>query len=190
MKKIKELYLSSMGELLSPRNLALLGLLGALSIVLSMVASIDAGPYVRIGFSSLPNRIAECLFGPFIGCIFGGVMDVLKFIVRPSGPFFFGFTFDAMLAGLLYGSLLYKKPVTIPRVFAAELLAKTIVNCGFNTLWISMLYGRGFLVLLPMRLLKNLVMLPIDTLISFFTLTAAVRLLSHLHLRESRPQAE
>lgn len=178
MNKIKESYFSSMRELAAPKTLALLGILGALAIVLSLVASINIGPYVRIGFSGLPNRIAECLFGPLVGCIFGGVMDILKFVVKPSGPYFFGFTFDAMLAGILYGSILYRKPVTIPRVFAAELLAKVVVNCGFNTLWISVLYGKGFLALLPMRLLKNAIMLPIDTAIVFVALTAMGKLLA------------
>ena len=186
MKKMKELYLSSMRELASPKNLALCGVMGALSMVLGMVASIQIGPYIKIGFSGLPNRIVECLFGPVIGCIFGGTMDILKFIAKPDGPFFFGFTFDAMLAGILYGSILYKKPVTIPRVFVAELAAKVIVNCGFNTLWISVLYGKGFLAILPMRLLKNAIMLPIDTIITFAMLTLATQIATQFHF--SKPK--
>lgn len=186
MKKMKELYLSSMRELASPKNLALCGVMGALSMVLGIVASIQIGPYIKIGFSGLPNRIVECLFGPVIGCIFGGTMDILKFIAKPDGPFFFGFTFDAMLAGILYGSILYKKPVTIPRVFVAELVAKVIVNCGFNTLWISVLYGKGFLAILPMRLLKNAIMLPIDTIITFAMLTLATQIATQLHF--SKPK--
>ena len=186
MKKLKELYLSSVRELASPKNLALCGVMGALSLVLGIVASIQIGPYIKIGFSGLPNRIVECLFGPVIGCIFGGTMDILKFIAKPDGPFFFGFTFDAMLAGVLYGSILYKKPVTIPRVFVAELAAKVIVNCGFNTLWISVLYGKGFLAILPMRLLKNAIMLPIDTIITFAMLTLATQIATQFHF--SKPK--
>lgn len=186
MKKFKELYLSSVRELASPKNLALCGVMGALSLVLGIVASIQIGPYIKIGFSGLPNRIMECLFGPVIGCIFGGTMDILKFIAKPDGPFFFGFTFDAMLAGILYGSILYKKPVTIPRVFVAELAAKVIVNCGFNTLWISVLYGKGFLAILPMRLLKNAIMLPIDTIITFAMLTLATQIATQFHF--SKPK--
>ena len=186
MKKFKELYLGSVRELASPKNLALCGVMGALSMVLGIVASIQIGPYIKIGFSGLPNRIVECLFGPVIGCIFGGTMDILKFIAKPDGPFFFGFTFDAMLAGVLYGSILYKKPVTIPRVFVAELAAKVIVNCGFNTLWISVLYGKGFLAILPMRLLKNAIMLPIDTIITFAMLTLATQIATQFHF--SKPK--
>ena len=171
MKKIKQLFADSLHEFTVTKNLVLCGLMAALAIVLSMVASISIGPYVKIGFSGLPNRIVEFLFGPVVGCIFGGALDLLKFMIKPDGPFFFGFTFNVMLAGLIYGCLLYHKPLSIKRIVIAEFLVKLIVNCGLNTLWISMLYGKAFFVLLPMRLLKNVIMLPIDSAIVFFALS-------------------
>lgn len=170
MKKIKQLFSDSLHEFTVTKNLVLCGLMAAIAIVLNMVASISIGPYVKIGFSGIPNRIVEFLFGPVVGCIFGGALDLLKFMIKPDGPFFFGFTFNVMLAGLIYGCLLYHKPLSIKRIVIAEFLVKLIVNCGLNTLWISMLYGKAFFVLLPMRLLKNVIMLPIDSAIVFFAL--------------------
>ena len=171
MKKIKQLFSDSLHEFTVTKNLVLCGLMAAIAIVLSMVASISIGPYVKIGFSGIPNRIVEFLFGPVVGCIFGGALDLLKFMIKPDGPFFFGFTFNVMLAGLIYGCLLYHKPLSIKRIVIAEFLVKLIVNCGLNTLWISMLYGKALFVLLPMRLLKNVIMLPIDSAIVFFALS-------------------
>ncbi len=182
MQKIKQLYVDSIKEFKITRNMVICGFMAALAVVLGYVASIDIGPYIRIGFSGIPNRIVEFLFGPVIGCIFGGTLDILKFIIKPTGPFFFGFTFDAMLAGVIYGSFLYKKPVKLWRVFVAELLAKIIVNCFFNTLWISMLYGKGFIAILPARVIKNAVMLPIDTQIVYFACTFMQRFKRQLHL--------
>ncbi|MCI5711741.1 MAG: folate family ECF transporter S component [Lachnospiraceae bacterium] len=171
MKKFIQTLQSSLHELSTTKNLVLCGLMAALAIILGTFASISVGPYIKIGFSSIPNRIVDCMFGPVVGCLFGGALDLLKFLVKPDGPFFFGFTFDAMLAGFLYGIILYKKPLKWQRVLAAEFVNKLIVNCGFNTLWISILYGKGFFVLFPARILKNLIMLPIDTVILFFALT-------------------
>ncbi len=176
MKKIKELYVNSIKEFTSTRTLALLGVMGALALVLNMVASISVGPYIKIGFSGLPNRIIETMFGPVVGCIFGGAMDIIKYIIKPDGPFFFGFTFDAMLAGIIYGSILYRRPVSFKRILFADFLVKLIVNCCFNTYWLSILYGKGFFVLLPLRLLKNAIMLPIDSIILFVCLTYARKL--------------
>lgn len=180
MKKMKEIYRDSLKELLNTRNMVLCGLMAALAVVLSLVASIGIGPYIRVGFSGLPNRVVECLFGPVTGCLFGGMLDVLKYILKPSGPFFFGFTFNVMVAGLIYGTLLYRNPVTVKRIVAAEFLTKLLVNCLLNTLWISMLYGKGFFAILPLRVLKNAIMLPIDSCILYFTLTYMKKLVSKL----------
>ncbi len=180
MKKIKELYQHSLLELTVTRNVVLCGLLAALAIVLGMVASISVGPYVRIGFSGLPNRIVEFLFGPAAGCLFGGALDILKYIIKPDGPYFFGFTLSAMLSGIIYGSIFYRKPVSVKRIFLAEFLIKLLINCLLNTLWLNMLYGQAFLALLPLRMLKNAIMLPIDSFILYFALTFARKLTAHL----------
>lgn len=171
MKKFIQTLQSSLHELATTKNLVLCGLMAALSIILGTFASISVGPYIKIGFSAIPNRIVDCLFGPVVGCFFGGALNLLKFFAKPDGPFFFGFTFNAMLAGFLYGIILYKKPLKWQRILVAEFINKLIINCGFNTLWLSMLYGEGFFVLLPARALKNLIMLPIDTVILFVSLT-------------------
>ena len=170
MRKIKELYQHSLHELTVTKNVVLCGLMVALAIVLSTIASISFGPYIRIGFSGIPNRIVEFLFGPVVGSLFGGALDILKYILKPNGPYFYGFTLSAMLSGIIYGTILYRKPLSIVRVILAEFLIKVFINCILNTFWLSMLYGDGFFVLLPLRVLKNLVMFPVDSIILFLSL--------------------
>ena len=180
IREVKEMFESSLREMFVTRNMVLCGLMAALAVVLSMTASIEVGPYIRIGFSGIPNRIVVCLFGPVAGCLFGGALDILKYALKPTDPFFFGFTFNVMLAGIIYGSILYRKPVSIKRIVAAELLIKILINCILNTLWISMLYGKGFFAILPLRVFKNVIMLPIDSLILYFALTYVKRLLKRV----------
>ncbi len=176
MNKLKKLYADSITEFKVTKNLAICGLMAALAIVLNYVATIDIGRYVRIGFSGIPNRIVEFLFGPVIGCFFGGALDILKFITKPNGMFFLGFTFNAMLAGIIYGFILHRKPIHIIRILIAEILVKVIINCCLNTLWLYMLYGNAIMVDLPFRISKNIVMIPIDTLILFFSFTFVNRI--------------
>lgn len=170
MQKIKKLFTGSLESLKITRNLTICGLMAALSIVLSYVARIELGPYIRIGFSGIPNRIVEYLFGPVIGCIFGGALDILKYILKPTGPFCIGLTLNVMLAGIIYGLMLYKKPVKLWRIALTEFIIKLVINCILNTLSISMLYGKGFFVMLPARILSNAIMLPIDTVILYLIL--------------------
>ena len=186
LKRIKEMYANSLKELFVTKNIVLCGLMAALAVVLSMTASVEVGPYIRIGCSGIPNRVIECLFGPVAGCLFGGALDILKYMLKPSGPFFFGFTFNVMLAGVIYGSILYKKTVSIKRIIVAELLIKILVNCILNTLWISMLYGKGFFALLPLRVLKNAIMLPIDSAILYFALIYVKKLVNKIGFEDTR----
>lgn len=157
------------------RTVIMCGLLAAIAVILSYMTVINIGPYIKIGFSGIPNRVVDFLFGPVVGGVFGGVLDILKFMIKPDGAYFPGFTLDAMLGGIIYGAFLYRRKVKLWRVALACLLVKLIVNCGFNTLWISIMAGKGFLVLLPARLVKNLIMWPVDTAIFMAALKAAER---------------
>lgn len=162
---------SSAQELRDLRKLVFCGLMAALAIILSATTTIKLGPYLRIGFSGYPNRIVEYLFGPVVGMIFGGVLDVLKyFLADGDGMFFWGYTFNPMLAGLIVGVLLYHKPLKFWRILLAEFLLKMLVNVFFGTLWSSMLYGYGFMAILPARLIKNLIQWPVDSAILFVVL--------------------
>ena len=166
MKKLATLYTQSSQEIRQPRTIATCAMLAAVAIVLGYF-SIELGSSLRIGFSSIPNRLVDYLFGPVVGAYFGGLLDIIKYIIKPTGTFFPGFTFNAMLAGLICGSILYGRKLTLWRVFLAKFLVIMICNVFFNTLWISILYGKAFMVLLPVRLFKNLVMWPIDSVILF-----------------------
>lgn len=170
MKKIFQLYKASLQELSVTKNIVFCGLMAALAIVLGMVATISIGQYIRIGFAGLPNRMVDFLFGPVVGCLFGGALDILKYFLKPTGPYFFGFTLNAMLSGVIYGTILYRKPLSWKRVILSEFLVKLFINCLLGTYWLSMLYGNAFLVLLPARLFKNVIMLPFDCIILYFTL--------------------
>lgn len=86
------IFFSCAKELKTASTLAVCAMLVALALILNSVASINIGPYVKIGFSGIPNQIADYLFGPITGCLFAGVLDIVKFFIRPDGPFFFGFT--------------------------------------------------------------------------------------------------
>ena len=183
MQKITKLnsrlYSYSFKELKATHNLVLCGLMAALAVVLNYTTSIFITPNIRIGFSGLPNRVVEYLFGPWVGAVFGAMLDILKYLLKPDGgAFFFGYTFNVMVAGVIYGFVLYKKSVKIWRILIAEFLTKAIVNCGLNTLWIAVLNGNAFMAILPARVIKNIIMLPIDTALLFFTLTFVAKLLS------------
>ncbi len=168
MQKFKDLFTDSVKELKQVSTVTVMAMFAAISIVLGYFTLV-LGDYLKIGFSSIANQFVYYLFGPVAGGLFGGALDILKYIIRPTGAFFPGFTIGAMIGGVLYGCFLYKRPISFLRILAAELTVSVICNMLLGTLWLSMLYGKAFLALLPMRVLKNLIMWPVNSML-FYTI--------------------
>lgn len=138
----------------------------ALKMVLSMF-TINVSSLLKISFAYLPIAVAGLLFGPVVGGVVGAVGDVVGYFVQPTGPYFPGFTLNAFLSGFLYGLVLYRKPVGLMRTFTAKVLVTLLVSLLLNPFWLSVLYGKAFLVVVSTRIVTNLAMLPIDTAILF-----------------------
>lgn len=170
--KLATLFRDSYAELKHVRTITTAAMFAAASVVLGMF-TIQAGPYLKIGISTLANEFVYLLYGPVVGACYGGILDLVKFIINPTGDFFPGFTLTAIAGGLLYGAVLYGRPVTFKRVLLAKLLVILVCNVFLNSLWIHLLYGQALVAILPMRMFKNAVQWPVDSLI-FYTL--AVRL--------------
>lgn len=164
---IRKNLIDSAKELRDLRVLTTCAVMAALSVALSLVASIQIGDYLKIGFSALPNQIVDWLFGPVTGALFGGAMDVVKFIIKPTGAYFPGYTLSAAVAGFIYGMSYYKRTPGIVRIVITKAIVTVIVNMGLNTLWISMMTGKAFAVLLASRAVKEIVDLPVQAALFF-----------------------
>ena len=166
IKNLISQFKNSYGEFKSTRMITTCAMFAALGVIIGSF-TISFGNYMKIGFSSIANQCVYALYGPVVGFAFGGMLDILKYIIKPTGPFFFGFTFNAMLAGAIYGVSFYKKTLTFKRILITELIVAITVNIVLNTLWISVLYGKGFIALLPMRVIKNLIQWPFNAFVFF-----------------------
>lgn len=163
MNKIRQ----SCQEMTHINCIANTGILLAIAIVLGNF-SISVGNYIRVSFYILPQQVVCYLYGPATGILFGILSDILRFIIKPSGPFFPGFTISSMLYGIIYGFFLYKSKLTYKRLIISHLLSSICINMLLNTYWLSVLYVQSYSVLLPVRILKELLILPIEILISIF----------------------
>lgn len=169
MKELKVLFTDSIQELKNLRTLAVTAMLLAIAVVLGFY-TLQLTDYIKIGFAYIVNEMAGMLFGPAVGGIMGGLADLLKYLVKPTGPFFPGFTISGFCGGMIYGLVLYKKPLSVKRVILANFLVTVFVNIILNTYWLTLLYGNGFLALLPARIIKQIIMLPIEVIL-FYSVT-------------------
>lgn len=172
MRNLKILLFDSYKELKNIRCLTLMAMFGAISIILGYY-SLMIGNFLKVGFSFLPNQFIYYLFGPVVGGIFGASMDILTFFLRPNGPFFWGFTLNAIIEGMLYGFALYKKPLTFRNILFVNVIAMILVKLFLTTYWLSILYGQGFLAILPLRALKAILMLPVETILLYTVIKSA-----------------
>ncbi len=147
------------------KKIIYLSLLIAMEVIFTRFLSIQT-PIVRIGFGFLPIAIAAMMFGPIYGGIMAGVADVLGMMLFPSGGAFFpGFTISACLSGVIYGVFLYHKPKTWTRITMAVVTLTIIITLGLNSIWLAMLTGQGVWAILPTRILKAIIMIPIQIIV-------------------------
>ena len=95
-------FKDSSQEFKNVRSLVTAALLIALHTVLAYFVSFQVTPSLRISVSFLANVVTGAMFGPVVGFICGGVGDIVQFVIKPTGPYFWGWTINAALAGLIY----------------------------------------------------------------------------------------
>ena len=166
MLQMKKQFADSFEELKNLRTIVVTALLIAIAVVLGFF-SVQLTENLKIGFSFIANELTAMLFGPVVGGIMGGVADIIKYLLKPTGPFFFGFTFNAILGAVIYGVMLYKKPISFKRILASKIVVAIVVNVFLNTYWLSMLYGNAFMAILPPRLIKQIIMVPIQSIMLY-----------------------
>lgn len=187
MSKIANLFRSSARELRSPRCLALTALFIALNITLDLTGlTLKLSTELRIGFGFLCNAAIGMLFGPVVGMLAGFCTDVLGYFAgnMSMGAYFPGYTLTAIVGGLIWGLWLYR-PGTIAgdsrvkrigRVVGAKACINLFCNICLNTLWLTITGGKALSLLLPLRVVKNVTLLPVECVLLFFVVEFALTL--------------
>ena len=88
---------------------------------------------IEIRFDTLALATAGQMFGPAVGLMIGALSDLGGFLIRPTGPFFPGFTISAAITGLIFGFMLYGKKVSLLRVVLAKLIHTLLVGMLLNS---------------------------------------------------------
>ncbi|GHU49114.1 membrane protein [Clostridia bacterium] len=144
-------------------SLLVIALLMAMEIVLTRLLSINT-PLLRISLGFIPVSLIAIMYGPLWAAGAYAMCDIIGAILFPTGTFFPGFTLTAFLTGLTFGLFLYKHPVSWSRVLPASLIICILFNTLLNSLWLYILMHNGFLAFVPMRLVKNIIMVPLHSI--------------------------
>jgi len=156
----------SFRELTKTKTLIIAALLIAINIILTRFLSFET-QFLRIGFGFLPVAICGLLFGPVVSGFSAAIADLIGIFLFPKASFFPGFTITQFLYGAIYGFWFYKRKVTLSKIMLAVLCVSLFLDIGLNTLWLSILYGKGYIGLLPARTLKTATFYPIQVILIY-----------------------
>ncbi|MCL1631495.1 folate family ECF transporter S component [Sporolactobacillus sp. CPB3-1] len=168
-------------ELRKLNRLTLAAIIVSLSVVIGYF-SIPVAQNLHISFAFLVVAFGATVYGPLLGVLTGAILDIAGYITHPFGAFFPGYTLSSMLGCFIYGLFLYRKRLTVLRIFTAKLVVNLGVNVGLGCLWSQMLIGKGYWFFFVNSLIKNLVMLPIETIMLTVLLQLLLPILTRAHL--------
>ncbi len=160
------------------KKIIISALLLAASIVINRFLSINTS-IISIGFDFVPLILAGIILGPKYSIIIAGLADLIGALLFPFGSYFVGYTISSLLRGLVYGFLLYQKnefkvnKKFLIRLIIAILIVTIFINGGLNTLWLVITSKKAFLAILPTRVVKQLIMIPV----MFITMSSLCKLL-------------
>ena len=170
-------------EVKDVKKLTFAALMIALCVMLSHVPSVQLFGGAKVTWGFLARSVCAWVCGPVLGVLFGFTEDILSFFLTGGGgyPFFPGYTLTTMLGVLFYSLFFYRQEITIRRIFFAKLVTN-IQNVVLGALWSSILYGKAYLVMASGSAVKNLIMLPVQTVILVLLFSAILPVLASVGL--------
>lgn len=152
----------------------------ALNCVLSYAKIIVIPKMLEIGFTSLAHAGCAYAYGPIMAGFAGILTDTIKYFLNPSGPYFPGFMINEFLTGFIYGCFFYKKKITLPRIVLARLSVVLLMNMVLTPIWLNILYGNPLQFVVQARIIKNVLMFPIDVFLLYTVLKATKRAIPNI----------
>lgn len=117
------------------------------------------------------------LFGLWPNVLAAFLVDLLGYLAHPVGPYMPLFALTAILNAVIYSVCFYgMQKISLKRVALAKGMSTILCNIVINPILLSMLYGTPFWVLMSERLVKNLILFPIETAMLYFVIRECIRL--------------
>ncbi|GMA69798.1 folate ECF transporter [Leuconostoc litchii] len=163
---------------LDTRQFVVLALLMALHMVLSRLT---VGTNVlQVSFAFVTMSLIAKWYGPLWAMLIAAVLDIVGVTIINPGAFFIGFTLTAVVSALIYSVAYFKHDFNSwVRVMVAVGLVSLVTNIGLNSIWLVLMYHTAhdwssFLMFITPRVIKNVIMFPIQVGISYFLLNSPI----------------
>jgi len=164
----KAYWVDAAAELKDLKMLVFAALIVALRVALKTVARIPLAPSLDITPAFLANALGAMVYGPVVGAIGAIVSDVLGVMLR-GDTYFLPYVLTEISGTLIFALFFYRQKITPTRVILSRFCICLLVNIGLQTpidmLYQLVYYGKANVVLTLPRILKNLFMFPIESVV-------------------------
>lgn len=179
------------GNLKNTRMLALAAMVVALRAVCKML-EIPLAPGLNINVAAFFNSVGAMVYGPVVGVLGAAVSDPLGYLLHPDGPYFPPFMLVDMSSSFIFGLLFWKRRLSVSRTFAAKFtvnMVSNIILTSFIMKWYVAVFNLDMVYNLVnlTRIVKNLILFPLEAILIAFVLGAASPALYSLKLLPEKP---
>ncbi len=143
----------------STLTLVIFAILMAAEIVIAQFLTIHTWN-LKISLSFIPVVIAARLYGPVGGGLVAGFGDFLGAFMFPVGAWFPPITLTTAAVGVIFG-LFFKNGDSFLRVLISVLISELVFSMFITPIWLMMLYGTDYWILVSSRLIQAAVLIAI-----------------------------
>lgn len=157
------------------KKILLVSLFLAMNIILKRVLVVRYSPSLSFSFCFVPVILCAIILGTRYTVLLEALTDILGWLMFPRGMFFIGYTISAMIVGFIYGKILHPRDGVIcyrsllPKLTISILLVAIIVSIGLNTWWLFLITKNGIRIMLPIKIVKQIVTVPIKVTTMYYT---------------------
>lgn len=185
--RAKEYWTEAAKNFTRTKMLVYAALICALRIVIKALKIPVLPGNLNISFDAYINALGSLVYGPLVGLVVGAVSDTIGAILFPSGTYFFPFIFVEMSSSFIFGLFLWKRKITVPRVILAKFAVSFFCNIILTSLVMKWFYAylelkKAYPFINAVRIVKNLIMFPIEGILICFILNAFMPVLKQLKL--------
>lgn len=181
----KEYWIASCNDLKKLGKIGFALLICALTIILDGFLSLNLfeGQPIRVSFFVV--AIGCAVYGPLAGMAVSVLANILTCVIFPAGhPFHIGYIISELFIVLFYCAFLYRRNISVWKLFFAKVFINYFVQAFLNSLWAADLAEEGttYLSQLSTGLILNSLLLPAEVLLLSLIFRGVIPVFAHIKL--------
>ena len=177
-------------QLKDVKMITIAALIVALRIAVKFI-KIQLAPGLNISLDGYVNSLGSIIYGPVVGLVVGAISDTLGCLVTGRmGEYFPPFALVEMSSSFIFALFFWRRKINIRRTmtakFTVNLVSNIILTSIFNK-WMYFLYyglekAQAYNIINGARIVKNLVMFPLEATLIVAVFTFVLPVLTRLRL--------